>query len=103
MKEFESNPGKIKSANESSGADGTARRTAVTGGGGTDMNMKGELKDSGDMNDNAPIAVQAFDIDSIIKPASDSMGTGFKRESRTYLQNYILAFLLQRGGASGNY
>ena len=103
MKEFESNPGKIKSANESSGADGTARRTAVTGGGGTDMNMKGELKDSGDMNDNAPIAVQAFDIDSIIKPASDSMDTVLKSAKGTYLRNYTLALLLQRVVASTRY
>ena len=72
MKVSESKPGKINSAKESSGADGTARRTVVTGGGGTDINMYGEKDPKEDVKDKAFTAVRVFAMDSITKAALDS-------------------------------
>ncbi len=73
MNVSESKPGNINSANESSGADGTARRTVVTGGGGTDMNMYGVNDPKEDAKEREFTAVRVFAIDSITNAAFDSV------------------------------
>ena len=76
MKESASKPGNNRSANESSGAEGTARWTVATGGGGADMNMNGEKGETAAVKESAFTAVRVFAIDSMMIAALDSRSEG---------------------------
>jgi hypothetical protein len=91
MNESASNPGNNKSANESSGAEGTARRTVDTGGGGTDMNMNGEKGEQAAENDNAFTAVNVYDMDSMMIAALDSVS-----ECKLYMRILDILVLSKR-------